>query len=95
VNNPVDRLWKTIDHTVNTAAVMLWITALRSCEQSLYVRGMIVQPNIAFGEDTLWIAETPAKKAALSGFEVAMSVVIGAVCMVIAMFGILAWDFRG
>jgi hypothetical protein len=43
----------------------------------------------------LVVAAVKAKQSGLSGFEVAMIVVVGAVCIVIAMFGILAWGFSG
>jgi hypothetical protein len=35
-----------------------------------------------------------AKKAGLSGWEVALIVFVGALCILAVMFGILMWGFR-
>lgn len=35
-----------------------------------------------------------ARKAGMSGWEVALIVVVGSICIVIVMFGILFWGFR-
>jgi hypothetical protein len=41
----------------------------------------------------LWVVAVKARKAGLSGGEIALIVVVGAVVIVIATFGILAWGF--
>jgi hypothetical protein len=41
----------------------------------------------------LGIAAVKAKRAGLSGGEVALIVAIGTICILGAMFGILAWGF--
>jgi hypothetical protein len=43
----------------------------------------------------LGIAAVKAKRAGLSGGEVALIVAVGTVCILGVMFGILAWGFSG
>jgi hypothetical protein len=41
----------------------------------------------------LWLVAIKARKAGLTGGKVALIVAVGAVCIVVATFGILAWGF--
>jgi hypothetical protein len=43
----------------------------------------------------LGVAAVALKKRGLSGAEVVLFVVVGLVCIGVAMFGILAWGFSG
>jgi hypothetical protein len=43
----------------------------------------------------LGVVAVKAKRRGLSGAEVALMVAVGGVCIVVAMFGILAWGFSG
>lgn len=43
----------------------------------------------------LAIAAVEAKKRGLSGGKVALLVVVGLVCIVVGMFGVLTWGFSG
>jgi hypothetical protein len=42
----------------------------------------------------LGVMAVRARKAGLSGWEVALIVILGTLCIVAAMFGILIWGFR-
>jgi hypothetical protein len=42
----------------------------------------------------LFYAAARARRAGLSGAKVALMVVAGSACIVVLMFGILAWGFR-
>jgi hypothetical protein len=43
----------------------------------------------------LWYLAVKAKRNGLSGWEVALIVIIGSICIIIVMFGLLAWGFWG
>jgi len=43
----------------------------------------------------LGVVAVKAKRRGLSGGETALMVAVGSVCIVIVMFGILAWGFSG
>lgn len=43
----------------------------------------------------LGVAAVKAKRAGLSGPEVALIVAVGTVCILGVMFGVLAWGFSG
>jgi hypothetical protein len=42
----------------------------------------------------LGVGTVKAKKAGLSGWEVALIVAVGSLCILVAMLGILMWGFR-
>jgi hypothetical protein len=43
----------------------------------------------------LGVTAVAVKKGGASGGKIALTVVFGAVCIVVAMFGILIWGFSG
>jgi hypothetical protein len=53
---------------------------------------VLVGPLLLF---LLGIVAVKAKRRGRSGGEVTLIVVVGTVCIVVVMFGILAWGFSG